>query len=76
MDGFTSQGNFLINCGLAELVESIETKTELENFKLVQQMKTLSLPGEMGERFKVLGLSKGLNENVPGFEVRDLRYSL
>jgi len=76
VDGFTSQGNFLINCGLAELVESIETKSELENFKLVQQMKTLSLPGEMGERFKVLGLSKGLDDNVPGFEVRDLRYSL
>ena len=76
VDGFTSQGNFLINCGLAELVESIETKSELDNFKLVQQMKTLSLPGEMGERFKVLGLSKGLKENVPGFEVRDLRYSL
>jgi len=76
VDGFTSQGNFLINCGLAELVESIETESEVDNFKLVQQMKTLSLPGEMGERFKVLGLSKGLDENVPGFEIRDLRYSL
>jgi len=76
VDGFTSQGNFLINCGLAELVESIETKSEVDYFKLVQQMKTLSLPGEMGERFKVLGLSKGLDDNVPGFEIRDLRYSL
>jgi len=76
VDGFTSQGNFLINCGLAELVDNIEATSEVDNFKLVQQMKTLSLPGEMGERFKVLGLSKGLKENVPGFEVRDLRYSL
>jgi len=76
VDGFTSQGNFLINCGLAELVESIQTESELDYYKLVQQMKTLSLPGEMGERFKVLGLSKGLQDNAPGFEVRDLRYSL
>jgi len=76
VDGFTSQGNFLINCGLAEIVESTETNTEIEHLKLVQQMKTLSLPGEMGERFKVLGLSKGLGDNIPGFENRDLRYSL
>ena len=76
VDGFTSQGNFLINCGLAELVENRQTETEAEYFKLVQQMKTLSLPGEMGERFKVIGLSKGLDKNIPGFEMRDLRYSL
>lgn len=76
VDGFTSQGNFLINCGLADIVEKENTETEIEYLQLVQQMKTLSLPGEMGERFKVLGLSKGLDENVPGFELRDLRYSL
>lgn len=76
VDGFTSQGNFLINCGLAEIVDREETSTEIEHLKLVQQMKTLSLPGEMGERFKVIGLSKGLDDNVPGFENRDLRYSL
>ena len=76
VDGFTSQGNFLINCGLGDIVESENTETEIEYFQLVQQMKTLSLPGEMGERFKVIGLSKGMDENIPGFEVRDLRYSL
>jgi len=76
VDGFTSQGNFLINCGLAEIVDKTESSTDIEHLKLVQQMKTLSLPGEMGERFKVIGLSKGLEENVPGFEMRDLRYSL
>ena len=76
VDGYTSQGNFLINCGLAEIVEGISTETDIEYLKLVQQMKTISLPGEMGERFKVLGLSKGLDDNVPGFEMRDMRYCL
>jgi len=76
VDGFTSQGNFLINCGLADIVEEISCENKIQHLKTVQQMKTLSLPGEMGERFKVLGLSKGLNDNVPGFEMRDLRYSL
>lgn len=76
VDGFTSQGNFLLNCGLAEIVEDHHCETEIEKIQLVQQMKTISLSGEMGERFKVLGLSKGLDENVPGFELRDQRYRL
>jgi len=76
VDGFTSQGNFLINAGLAEIVDGMETTNEVQRLKLAQQMKTLSLPGEMGERFKVLGLSKGLDENIPGFELRDFRYRL
>jgi len=76
VDGFTSQGNFLINAGLAEIVDGMEITNEVQRLKLAQQMKTLSLPGEMGERFKVLGLSKGLDENVPGFELRDFRYRL
>lgn len=76
VDGFTSQGNFLLNCGLAEVVENTSTNSEIQRLQIVQQMKTLSLPGEMGERFKVIGLSKGLEENVPGFELRDFRYRL
>lgn len=76
VDGFTSQGNFLMNAGLVEVVESSVYSSEIERLKIVQQMKTLSLPGEMGESFKVIGLSKGLDKNIPGFEVRDQRYSL
>ena len=76
VDGFTSQGNFLINAGLADVVEKITTETEMQRLQIMQQMKTLSLPGEMGERFKVLGLSKGMDENIPGFELRDFRYRL
>jgi len=76
VDGYTSQGNFLMNCGLADIVERGEYATEMARLQSVQQMKTLSLPGEMGERFKVMGLSKGLDKNIPGFEVRDARYSL
>jgi len=76
VDGYTSQGNFLINCGLAKIVEQTAFKTETQRLSILQQMKTLSLPGEMGERFKVMGLSKGLTDNIPGFEMQDLRYSL
>ncbi len=76
VDGFTSQGNFLVNCGLTAVVEQVHCESEVEKIQLLQQMKTLSLPGEMGERFKVLALSRGLEHNVPGFELRDQRYRL
>jgi SAM-dependent MidA family methyltransferase len=34
-------------------------------------VKRLTLPSEMGERFKVLGLLKGLEMNLQGFSLRD-----
>ncbi len=76
VDGFTSQGIFLLNCGITELIANPEDTGNIDYLKQIQQVKTLSLPGEMGERFKVMGLSKGLDENIPGFEQRDMRYRL
>ncbi len=76
VDGFTSQGIFLLNCGLSEVVEQSVSENDMQRIQLHQQMKSLSLPSEMGERFKVMGLSKGLEQNIPGFEVRDFRYRL
>ncbi len=76
VDGFTSQGNFLINAGLTQVVENLTIENEMQRLNIMQQMKTLSMPGEMGERFKVMGLSKGMDDNIPGFEMRDFRYRL
>jgi SAM-dependent MidA family methyltransferase len=36
----------------------------------------LTLPGEMGERFKVIGLTKNFDHALDGFGVRDLAASL
>ena len=33
---------------------------EAERIRLAQQVKTLTLPGEMGEKFKVLALNKNI----------------
>ncbi len=76
VDGFTSQGNFLLNCGITELIAEPNETGTIDYLQQAQQLKTLSLPGEMGERFKVMGLSKGLQQNIPGFEQRDMRYRL
>jgi SAM-dependent MidA family methyltransferase len=42
----------------------------------VQGVKLLTLPSEMGERFKVLGLTRGVAAPLCGFRVRDLRARL
>jgi SAM-dependent MidA family methyltransferase len=38
-----------------------------------QQAKTLILPGEMGERFQCIGLTRGLDAEIPGFRMHDMR---
>jgi SAM-dependent MidA family methyltransferase len=63
--GFTDQASFLLNCGLTEHLEA--AATDVERLILAQQVKTLTLPSEMGERFKVMGLSRGLTGGLRGF---------
>lgn len=36
----------------------------------------LTLPGEMGERFKVIGLTRAYDSPLQGFAVRDLAATL
>jgi SAM-dependent MidA family methyltransferase len=43
------------------------------HLKLIQGVKHLTLPSEMGERFKVLGLSCGLEIRPIGFSLQDMR---
>lgn len=76
IEGFTSQANFLLDSGLPELLQARLGDDERQNIKWIQQMKTLTLPSEMGERFKVMGLSKNLNITMPGFGLQDMRYRL
>ena len=73
VDGYTSQGNFLLASGLPQLLEESMTDDIQQQIQLAQQVKTLTLPSEMGERFKVMALSKNLQKNITGFELRDFR---
>lgn len=63
--GFTNQAAFLINCGLLELIS--ETADEKKRFLQNQQILQLTSPNEMGELFKVIGLSKKLEMDWMGF---------
>ena len=73
--GFTTQANFLMGTGLLEMSFNADADIS-EQIKIAQQIKTLTLPDEMGETFKVIGLTKNFNQPLIGFSVRDLRHQL
>ena len=57
--GYVSQAQFLVGGGLdAELADFADLPPEAQ-IELSRQVKLLTLPGEMGENFKCLGLSRG-----------------
>jgi SAM-dependent MidA family methyltransferase len=57
--GYVSQAHFLINGGLQEELAAFTSLPVAEQLELSRQTKLLTLPGEMGENFKCIGLSRG-----------------
>jgi SAM-dependent MidA family methyltransferase len=75
--GYTSQSNFLIGCGIDELIaESVMGTDMAESYSQAEAVKRLMLPTEMGEVFKVMALSRGIEQPLRGFGFRDLTGSL
>lgn len=70
--GYTTQASFLLATGLDRLLAASDPEDVVRHLELVQGAKMLMLPGEMGERFKVIGLAKGLDLPWSGFAFRDL----
>lgn len=74
--GFSTQAHFLIGNGLEQLLAPTEGPELASRVQLARQAMLLTLPGEMGERFKVIGLSREFDRPLRGFGVRDLAASL
>ena len=71
--GYTTQAHFLLDCGLDRLLQAAGPSDEVGYLQQAQQAKTLVLPGEMGERFQCIGLTRGLDTEIPGFRMHDMR---
>jgi SAM-dependent MidA family methyltransferase len=67
--GYTSQGRFLINCGIAPLMEDAPLPVRANAFKLLAEH-------EMGELFKVIALSTPGHPPALGFAAGDRRHRL
>jgi len=76
VSGFTTQAHFLIGTGLEALLASLTHADLAVRLQTSRQAMVLTLPGEMGERFKVIGLAKGYDLPLAGFSVRDLAATL
>lgn len=78
LEGFTPQAHFLMANGLEPLVEQAmaEAGDETARLRLARQVRTLTMPGEMGERFNVIGFSRGLDAPLCGFSLNDLSHRL
>lgn len=80
VSGYTNQAMFLIGCGLEQEIAHFEGLNPVEQISRNNELRTLTLPGEMGERFQVMALSRGLGveftESLCGFRLADWRYRL
>jgi SAM-dependent MidA family methyltransferase len=71
--GYTTQANFLLACGLEELLADSDPADVEAHMQRVQGAKRLILPSEMGERFQVMALARDFAAPLLGFSLRDLR---
>ena len=80
VSGYTSQAMFLLGCGLEDVIMSLQSLSEKDRVVKNIEVRKLTLPAEMGERFQVMALcrdlSEELSESLRGFSLRDLRYRL
>jgi SAM-dependent MidA family methyltransferase len=74
--GFTTQAHFLMSLGIDRMLMQADQQELVDRVSLARQAMMLTLPGEMGERFKVLALSRGVTGRLSGFALRDLAASL
>ncbi|OFZ68773.1 MAG: hypothetical protein A2Z01_11990 [Betaproteobacteria bacterium RBG_16_58_11] len=74
--GFTTQANFLINCGITDLLSEVSPEDPARYLPLANQAQYLLSPAEMGELFKVIALGKGIEITLMGFTKGDQRHRL
>jgi SAM-dependent MidA family methyltransferase len=67
--GYTSQARFLLNCGLAGMLQDAALPERIAAQRLIHEH-------EMGELFKVLGLARGISLDALGFSSGDRSHRL
>jgi SAM-dependent MidA family methyltransferase len=65
--GYSTQSNFLFNCGLGEVLARTPASDARRYLPLASAANKLVSPAEMGELFKVIALGRGISEPLLGF---------
>jgi len=74
--GYTTQAQFLINCGITDLLSAVSPADMAVYLPLASQAQKLLSPSEMGELFKVIAFGKSLEISPLGFLRGDKRHVL
>ncbi len=74
--GYTGQAQFLINCGITELLAEVPADDAARYAPLAAQVQKLLSPAEMGELFKVIVLGRGVTVPLLGFRHGDRSHTL
>ena len=74
--GYTTQAQFLINCGITEVLARVPAEDAARYLPLSNQANRLLSPAEMGELFKVIAFSKNRPAPLLGFAQGDRRQAL
>lgn len=72
--GFCTQAAFLLATGIDRLVAA--AVGTVDQARLAGEARRLLMPGEMGESFKVMALTRDYGAGLSGFGLQDLRHSL
>ncbi|MGB4811221.1 MAG: SAM-dependent methyltransferase [Methylophilaceae bacterium] len=76
LSGFCSQAQFLINCGLLDLLSQVSPQDMARYAPLAAAAQKLLSPAEMGDLFKVICMSKNIEWSWLGFVRGDKSYTL
>ncbi|MGO9515286.1 MAG: class I SAM-dependent methyltransferase [Steroidobacteraceae bacterium] len=74
--GFTTQAHFLAGLGIDREMQVLAGEDANHYARLANEARQLMLPGEMGERFKVMAWSRRMDAPLRGFGLKDLRHTL
>jgi len=74
--GYTTQAQFLINCGITDVLSRVPAEDAGRYLPLANQANRLLSPAEMGELFKVIAFGKGFDAPLIGFRSGDRMHTL
>jgi SAM-dependent MidA family methyltransferase len=74
--GYTSQARFLLNAGITEVLGEIDPADTGRFLPAANSVQKLLSEAEMGELFKVIAFSRGIEETLDAFASGDRTFSL
>ncbi len=75
VNGYTTQAHYLLGNNISSFADTSHQSVK-SHMAITQEIKRLTLPNEMGDRFKAMLLCREIECKFPGFQLSDRRGSL